>query len=365
MTHSGYNRYQRMQHTPYRRKRTRVAGRLKALEEAQKIAFAPMVFQAVNAMLGNGMLELISQGGSTRAGLAQKYGRYAVDVLVESTTSAGVVSEGGDGVLALTDVGECLLNDTMTQANFRFMADVCYHGAAALEESLREGRPAGLKVFGDWSTIYAGLSELPEPASTSWFRFDHFYSDVFFAEAIRCMQEAGDLRNVFDVGGNTGRFAKRLLATVAEAGVTIVDLPGQLDMARKNMGDEPRCHYAAVDVLTPAPWPSGASAIWMSQFLDCFSHGQIVGILTKAGMALAEGGSIFIAEPFLDRQNFPAAVFSLAQTSLYFTCMANGNSKMYTRDEMVQCVEEAGLTVANEWHGLGRHDYSLLQCRRK
>lgn len=348
-----------------RRERKTPPRMIKALADAQRIAFAPMVFQAVRAMKKLGMLErLLKENGCSRAELRQTYGRYVADVLVESGVTAGVLHEDEAGHVSATDVAYCLMEDEMTKRNFDFIADVCYLGADSLGDALEQGKPAGLKVFGDWATVYEGLSQLPEPARTSWFGFDHLYSDAFFPEAIALIREHASTENVFDVGGNTGKFARALLERDADAVVTIVDLPGQSAMAQKNLawaGD--RCRFAPLNVLSDAAWPTGATVVWMSQFLDCFSHEQIVSILRKASAALVPGGSIFIAEPFLDKQTFEAAAYSLAQGSLYFTCIANGNSKFYTAEEMTECVQEAGLCLKAEWHALGKYQYSLLQCQ--
>ena len=43
----------------YRRIKRHVSPRIKALADAQKIAFAPLTFQAVNTMLKFGILEFI------------------------------------------------------------------------------------------------------------------------------------------------------------------------------------------------------------------------------------------------------------------------------------------------------------------
>lgn len=338
---------------------------IQALADAQKIAFGPMVFQAVRAMMRLGMLERLTSGtGCSRTELQQAYGRYVADVLVESGVTAGVLHEDASGMVTASDVAYCLMEDEMTRRNFDFIADVCYLGAEKLGDALEQGKPAGLEVFGNWNTIYEGLSQLPEPARSSWFGFDHLYSDAFFPEAIELMRSHASLDNVFDVGGNTGKFATALLKRDASAVVTIVDLPGQSAMAQKNLGwAGERCRFAPVNVLSDAAWPAGATVVWMSQFLDCFSHEQIVSILRKAAAALVPGGSIFIAEPFIDKQTFEAAAYSLAQGSLYFTCMANGNSKFYTAAEMTECVQEAGLKLSAEWHSLGKYQYSLLQCQ--
>ena len=99
-----------------------------------------------------------------------------------------------------------------------------------------------------------------------------------------------------------------------------------------------------IDLLSDAtPWPKGADAIFMSQFLDCFSPSQIVSLVTRARSAMDSNASLYILETFWDRQRHEAATFSLHNTSLYFTCLANGNSKMYHSREMKECVDAAGL----------------------
>ena len=41
-------------------------------------------------------------------------------------------------------------------------------------------------------------------------------------------------------------------------------------------------------------------------------------------------------------------------TSVYFTVMANGNSKMYHSDDMIRLIADAGLRVAEVHDGLGQ-----------
>ena len=57
----------------------------------------------------------------------------------------------------LAKAGWFLLNDKMVRVNMDFNHDVNYLGMFHLEEALTNGRPEGLKVFGEWSTIYEGL----------------------------------------------------------------------------------------------------------------------------------------------------------------------------------------------------------------
>jgi hypothetical protein len=98
----------------------------------------------------------------------------------------------------------------------------------------------------------------------------------------------------------------------------------------------------------------------MSQFLDCFPPQDIISLLKRGRDALNPGGSLFIMEPCIDRQKHPQARLALVATSLYFTALANGTSRMYRASEMITFARNAGLTVTQEWSGLG--EFQTLFC---
>jgi hypothetical protein len=345
--------------------------------EAQKIAFAPLTFQAVRALLELGILQNISDAGDaglSREEAAEQAGVsvYGAGVLVEIALGMNVLKlRPGDGEerFVLGKTGWFLLEDDMTRVNFNFVNDICYQGAYDLAESVRTGKPQGLAVFGEsWNTIYEALSSLPDRAKNSWFGFDHFYSDIAFPEALPIVFEKAP-RRLFDIGGNTAKWAIRCCAHDPKVQVTIIDLPGQTAEAEKNAaaaGFGDRIKLYPCNVLDPAAEiPSGADAIWMSQFLDCFSLDQVAAILTKIHGAVQTSTDIYVLEPFWDMQRFDAAAYSLQATSLYFTCMANGSSKMYRFAELTGVIEKAGFELSCAHHGLGSNSYSLLRFRKK
>jgi hypothetical protein len=69
-------------------------------------------------------------------------------------------------------------------------------------------------------------------------------------------------------------------------------------------------------------------------------------------------------ETFWDRQRFETASYCLAQISLYFTAIANGNSKMYYSADMEKCVNNAGLSLESIHDGLGL-GHSIMVCKLK
>ena len=103
--------------------------------------------------------------------------------------------------------------------------------------------------------------------------------------------------------------------------------------------------------------------IWMSQFLDCFGEDEILSIVSRAAKIMDKDSRLCIMETFWDRQNYPAAAFALTMTSLYFTALANGNSKMYHSDDMERLVKKAGLEVETIHDGLG-HGHSIMICKK-
>lgn len=335
---------------------------------AQLIAFGPVVFQVSRLMIKWGVFELLSDHseGVSLPEIAEacNLSMYAAEVLLESSLTTGTVLIEGDKFL-LSKTGWFLLNDQMARVNLDFNHDVNYLGLFDLEASLAQGKPEGLNVFGEWPTIYEGLSSLPEPVQKSWFNFDHFYSDHSFDEALKIVFETNPSR-ILDVGGNTGRWAEQCVAYNEQVQVTIADLPQQLELMRKQtegVKGADRIHGYPCNVLDEnSTLPEGFDVIWMSQFLDCFSEEEIIKILQKAVRSMSRDSVLYIMETFWDRQKFETASFCLTQISLYFTAMANGNSKMYHSDRMIHSVKEAGLEVVNTYDEIGL-SHSTLQCK--
>jgi len=343
---------------------------LEAKSDAQKIAFAPVAFQVAKSLRDLGILEHIHRARDRGAAVEEiaadlNLNDYGVRVLLEFGASIDLVAVE-ENRYHLTKTGLFILSDPLTRVNMDFIHDVCYRGLFHLPQAVAETKPAGLKVFGDWPTIYEGLASLPADVQKSWFAFDHYYSDMAFPEALPIVFKRRPAR-LFDVGGNTGKWAVACVDYDPHVRVTLLDLPGQLVKARQTIGEkglENRIDCLEFDILqTDRPFPAGADAIWMSQFLDCFSEDQIVHILTLTGSGMRPDTDLYILEPFWNRQRFEAARYSLQATSLYFTCMANGNSKMYHSEEMIRCIERSGLSVEEEFDDIGVC-HTLLRCRR-
>jgi len=332
---------------------------LQAQRFAQEIAFAPVVFQVSRLMVKFGILKLLddNETGLTIDEIVEKtkLSRYAVQVLLESSLTTGTILLQNERFV-LSKAGWFLLHDEMIKVNMDSNHNINYLGLFNLEEALLNGKPEGLKVFGNWKTIYEGLSELPAHVQKSWFSFDHYYSDNSFTQALEIVF-ARNPKTLLDVGGNTGKWATQCVKFSDTVHVTIMDLPQQLEMMKqqtKNQHGANRIFGHPANVLDKSTvFPQGFDAIWMSQFLDCFSEEEIISILTRAAVSMNADSRLFVMETFWDRQRFETASFCLAQISLYFTALANGNSKMYHSEDMIRCIHKSGLKIEKIHDQLG------------
>ena len=341
-----------------------------AKSEAQRIAFAPVMFQACRLLRKYGLLEQVHRGGNAGLTLDEvaaraSIPRYGVKVLLEAGLGIGLFCLNG-GRFTLTKLGYFMLRDAMTHANMDMSHDICFRGLFHLDESIEQGKPVGLKTLGDWKTFYEGLASLPTPVRESWLAFDHYYSDQAFPAALPLVF-AEKPKQLLDVGGNTGKWAVQCAKHDPNVHITIADLPRQLELARETIRAhdlESRVDFFAVDVLDEKQsLPAGYDAIWMSQFLDCFSEAQMVSILQRAAQVLSPNGTLHILELFWDRQPNETAAFCLQQTSLYFTCIANGNSQMYHSADVLRCLKESGLKLVEERDQVGQF-HTWLKCRK-
>lgn len=344
---------------------------IEALDRAHLIAFAPYIWEASKILIERGILSIIDKSGKTGISLEElkpqsELSLYALRVLLEAALGMSLVCRN-EGKYTLAKTGYFLLKNEMTKVNYEFMRDVCADGASTLEDCLVDGKPHGLKTLGDWTTLYEGLSVMPEPAKTSWLAFDHYYSDNTFETALNIVF-SNSPKKILDIGGNTGKWTLQALAFDENVEMGIVDLQGQLNMAEQNInnaGYEGRVSYFKHDLLDNSLLlPTGFDVIWMSQFLDCFSDEQIIGILKKCYAAATSETRIFINETFWDQQKFETSAFALQMTSLYFTTMANGNSQMYDSEVFYKLVETAGFEIVAEHKDIGLA-HTIIELKKK
>ncbi|AHF15905.1 SAM-dependent methyltransferase [Niabella soli] len=347
---------------------------MQAKHMAQVIAHGPIVFQVARVLRDKNILSVIDAAhkeGIVLTAICEKTGvpEYGARVLLEAALGMQLVKYTDDEKFVLTKTGYFILHDPLTNVNMSFVQDICYKGMFHLEESVNTGKPEGLKELGNWNTVYEGLSQLNPRQQKSWFEYDHFFSDIAFPLVLKHIYKPENhIKRLLEIGGNTGKWALASTAFDRDVHITIMDLPGQADMAKENiekLGLSDRVDFYPANVLEASVvFPTGYDGVWMSQFLDCFSEDEIVSILQRCGQALNADGSVYILEAFWDNQRFETSAFCIQQLSIYFTAIANGNSQMYDSRVFKKCIAKAGFEIVEEISGIGL-SHTLLKCKKK
>ena len=115
--------------------------------EAQKIAFAPIVFQVSKCMIDFNVLKTIEESGDsgiTFKDILKKVdlSEYALSVLLELSLGLSLIKIAENSnpyKYMLGKIGFFLLNDKLTRVNINFINDVCYNGMFYLNDSFYLG----------------------------------------------------------------------------------------------------------------------------------------------------------------------------------------------------------------------------------
>lgn len=340
---------------------------MEAQSMAQRIAFAPYSFYATVVMRDSGLLDAVSEGEADVPTLASRsdLSEYATSLLLDFGKHLGLVKES-NGSFALGKVGYFILNDEMTDVHMDLTKDMMYDALPYLSESFDREEPSGLRTLGPWDTLYEGLSDLPEPAKTSWHHFDHFHSQRSFDDLLPVVFEQ-PVSNILDVGGNTGLWTLQFLDHDPGVHVQLMDLPSVLAEAKENVkdaGDPDRVTFVEQDLRDDTvSFPDDMDVIWMCQLLDCFPPDRIVELLKSARSAMDTNTRLLIAELFPDRQDMDAASFCLNAISLYFACVANGESRFYRFEQFQDFVSEADLEMESV-QDVSSSNHTIIHCRK-
>ena len=342
---------------------------LEAQRKAFELTFGAFGFQITRLMLKFNILQILieSKNGLDIDEIVKKtkLSKYACKCLMESSLTIGMTLLN-NGKFTCSKMSWFLLNDPLISINMEINHNLNYLGLYHLEEALLSGKPAGLKVFGKWDTLYEGLSEFPENVRNSWLKFNDYFSASYYNEALEIVF-ANNPQTLLDVGGNTGKWALQCVNHNKDVRVTVMDLPQQIELMQNQIAEKScairilghACNFLHSDTCFPA----GFDVIWMSQFLTCFSEDEIINILSKVYESMNENTLLYIMEMYWDRQRFETATYTLTQISLYFTALANGNSKIYHSDDMFRCIKETGLVIKSVKDGLGL-GHTLVVCRK-
>ncbi|GAB7140515.1 class I SAM-dependent methyltransferase [Deferribacterales bacterium RsTz2092] len=329
--------------------------------EAQRLVFAPLIFQMLDALLHFNILMLIATRGDATAQVIcerTELSEYAVSVLLELAQNNDIVLKEGDKY-SLTELGKYLLNNQNVLTNIKFVHDVCYKGSFYLKESLVQMKACGLHTFGG-ADMSDGINGLPHDARQSLIDFNSIFHYVEFSELLSMVLKRKPAV-VYVISSGNERLGKSLLAADENVKLVCLGTAEQMEASKFAMGSNVRISYVKNDVLTDDV-PAGADILILDMLLSTLDEQQAVHVLRKASMSVRQGGAVYILEPLVDEQSAVANSLALSAISIYCATLGNGASKMFNKNELLNIIEKAGLRTSATGTDKGSYDYTLFEC---
>jgi hypothetical protein len=222
-----------------------------------------------------------------------------------------------------------------------FEAHIVYGGQQDFVESLSERRNLGLRrIPGSGRDLYHRLSETPRLQDV-FYRYMSSWS-AMSAPLLTGAVDFSQFRSVVDIGGGDGTMAIAIADAYQSLQVTLMDLPGNVDLARQRiarLGMDERIRVVAGDMFKD-PFPAGHDCFMFIHQLVIWPLTVITELLKRAYDALPESGSVLIFSSISnDEENGPLMA---ALDSVYFVSIPATTGMIYAWKDYDACLTAAG-----------------------
>jgi ubiquinone/menaquinone biosynthesis C-methylase UbiE len=300
-----------------------------------------------------GLFDHLERAGSaTAAQVAESCGisEHGARILLLGCCEAGLTERDADGSCRNAPAASTYLVEGAPHCMLgfvRFTREVQQKTCNLLLDSIRAGRPVGLRALGyeDTKTLYQAFAE-DKSLEDLFHKAMAEFSRINFLEL-----EPGDLdgaRRLLDVGGGNASVQMRLLANNPGVQGTLYDLPTVCDKAAENVrrnGMSDRVSFHPGDVFAEE-LPEGFDAVLFSHFVEIFAPERIQEIYGKAHRALEPGGRVFLWTMTAD--DGETGPLQAVKSSVYFLASASGSGMAYPASDHRRWLDEAGFDVATE-----------------
>ena len=259
----------------------------------------------VRAISSLGLADAIGDGSVSADVLAQKCGAQAglLRRILNILVRAGALVELPPHHFVLTPALHLLRQDhPFSMRDAYLLSTVQIRIWAALDYSLRTGRPAFDHVFGENHRAFR-LTHAEEDV-----RMDraHRAATRVEAEVIKRLLDWSHVRLVVDVGGGTGVFAATLLRAFKDMRAIVFELPRMATDARafiEECGLADRCQAVAGNFFESIP--AGADVYILKSVIGGWGEDAAVRILRNIRSAMREDSRLLVIEPILrDEEKF-------------------------------------------------------------
>jgi 1,4-dihydroxy-2-naphthoate octaprenyltransferase len=244
-----------------------------------------------------------------------------------------------------------------------YFQDVINPAMLHLEESVRRARPVGLhRLFGEDATSFyeaLGRSEIHGVRFRDAMQADTRHN----RDRVSRSSLFAGRRRVLDVGGNTGELAIAIAAHHPRIGITVLDFEDAAARAHARFhaeGVADRLDAMGGDLLEQ-DFPPGYDCVLFAHFLDIFSPFRVRCFLKRAFDCLPPGGAVMVFGSVMDDDEAGPLMYGVL--SSYFLCLADGEGRFYTAEQIAEAMRDAGF-VDIEKEALPRSEVLLRGVKR-
>lgn len=305
-------------------------------------------FQYLRSGVELGLFEFLELNpGATRESIRKELILHerAADILLLGVTALHLTERRGDGYGNSPVVSELFANGhwDLVKAVVGFEAYITYPGLADFTESLRANSNVGLRRYpGTGATLYHRLTENPKMLEI----FYHFMG-TWSAMASRHLIRYADFsrsRRILDIGGGDGTMAIAVAGANPHARVTVLELPGVAELARKRVaaaGLSDRIEVTEGDIFADA-YPPGHDTVMFVHQLQIWPLDRDVELLTSAYSALPAGGRVVIMNSMSEDAGDGPLMAALA--SPFFAAVAGEGGMIYAWKQYEESLLTAGFS---------------------
>ena len=227
------------------------------------------------------------------------------------------------------------------QAIILWQKYINYKAMSHFTEALIKNKNVGLEEFqGDEKTLYERLAHTKQ--------LEDIFQDAM--EEISSLANALLVRYVdfsrttslVDIGGGNGANVIMLAKKYPQLKASVFDSPTVCTVARERFassGAGERLSAVPGDCFRD-PFPEGNDCILFCHFLTIWSEDKNIQLLKKAHEALPEGGRVIVFNMMQDEDG--SGPISAAMGSPYFLTLATGEGMLYSTNEYIAWMKEAG-----------------------
>jgi demethylspheroidene O-methyltransferase len=316
--------------------------------------------QILLACVELGIFDILLKSPVTLSGLAEHTGLpvQAAERLLSAAVSLRLVEKRSEGRFGLGVLGAAIAGNPGVTAMIRHHA----HFYADLRDpvALLKGQHAPTELSDFWPYADAERPADLLPGQVASYSRLMALSQPLVADEVLDLYPFSSHTRLLDVGGGEGSFLMAAGARTPKLRLVLFDLPAVAERARSRLAAEGMSHRIEVvggdffrDALPPA------DLITLNRVILDHDDKRALILLRGARQALADGGTLLVAEPIRDAPG--AGRMGEAYFSFYLMAMGKGRSR--SRAELEALLRRAGFAHVRFFAGKRLMQTSVLVAK--